>query len=283
MSYNEEQQAQQAASNHFLATISAVAECLGEASPAVGGPIRHKLTRLRSRLAFDPSPNSLDEGRAQFENDLKRYAVQAGDYLKAQRRELHKASHVLGEHVAGLRARQEFYAGQLRQIASRLQEKCGADVTQLLRVVESLSSDGQSRLGLMGDELRAIETRTAEYVISDPVTGLMNRREAERQIEARHNAGEIVTLVVFRLAGDLADDILQQAAIRLWSQFRPSDMVVRWSDDELGVLFNGPLQIAEMRTSQVVPWIAGRYPMDNGEAGEVRVEARVLTLDSVPA
>jgi len=57
----------------------------------------------------------------------------------------------------------------------------------------------------------------------------------------------------------------------------PGDVVARWASEEFMVLFNGTPNIAEMRRAQVVPWIAGRYPSERGDAVEIRIEGRVIT------
>ena len=53
---------------------------------------------------------------------------------------------------------------------------------------------------------------------------------------------------------------------RLGSQFRHKDFVCRWTDTEFLVLFQGPAEIAQIAPEQIVPWVAGRYLLENGEA-----------------
>ncbi len=83
-----------------------------------------------------------------------------------------------------------------------------------------------------------------ECEVTDPLTGLMNRREMERQIESRRAAGVPPVLLQFQLSGEINDQVAKQVAARLGSQFRHKDFVSRWTDTDFLVLFQGPLEIA---------------------------------------
>ena len=69
---------------------------------------------------------------------------------------------------------------------------------------------------------------------------------------------------------------MRQAAARLSSQFRHRDLICRWSECEFLVLFHSTREIANARTEQITPWIAGKYPLDNGEILEIHVEAGLV-------
>jgi hypothetical protein len=49
------------------------------------------------------------------------------------------------------------------------------------------------------------------------------------------------------------------------------------------VLFHGTPEIAQARAEQIVPWVAGRYLLDNGETSEVAVGTKVIQLEAVAA
>jgi GGDEF domain-containing protein len=111
---------------------------------------------------------------------------------------------------------------------------------------------------------------------TDPVTGLINRRELKRQIEAHRLHGAAFSLLLFELSGPLSDQVLLMAASKLATQFRHSDRVARWSDKELAVLFLGENELAQTRATQVIPRAAGHYRLDNGETVLIAVRARRL-------
>jgi len=98
----------------------------------------------------------------------------------------------------------------------------------------------------------------------------------ERQIDQRKTSGEDPVILVFELTGAVSDEVAQQVAARLTSHFRHQDLICRWTDREFLVLFKGAPEIARSRTDQIVPWIAGKYALDNGESAEIGVEAGLV-------
>src|SRR3974377_331731 len=89
----------------YLSTLLAVAECLGDSCPPVGGPYRHRLNRLGKRLAFDSSREAIEEGAAEVAKDLKEYTAKASTYLRCHGVELRRALGALEEIVRGLAQR----------------------------------------------------------------------------------------------------------------------------------------------------------------------------------
>lgn len=128
----------------------------------------------------------------------------------------------------------------------------------------------------MHNELDGVERRLKEMEITDPITGVMNRREMERQIAARRASGAPLVLLHFRLTGEIDGAVLRQVAARLNSQFRHNDFVSRWDETEFLVLFQGPPEIAQSRASQIVPWLAGSYVLEDGRSAEVGADASLV-------
>jgi GGDEF domain-containing protein len=124
----------------------------------------------------------------------------------------------------------------------------------------------------MQNQLAASEERLADATITDPHTGLMNRLEMERHIETRRAEGIDPVLLRLALGRETTPDVTRQVAEKLVAQFRPSDRVGRWSPTEFLVLFDGTVEIAERRASQVIAWIAGRYDLPGGAQEDVTVE-----------
>jgi GGDEF domain-containing protein len=272
----------------YLSTLLAVADCIGAACPEVGGPYRHRLTRLRSRLAYDSSPDAIIEGTSVLEKELAEYANKSSSYVAQHGIELRRTIGVLETIVKSLAQRQEFYGARLRQFAMQMEttpypsdpehlsEVVALQAAQLLGCVESMHNDTQSQLSHMREELASVTQRLQEAEVTDRVTGLLNRREMERQIALRRASGEEPILVVFEVSGDMQDEVSREVAARLTSQFRHKDLVCRWTEYEFMVMFQGSAEIARQRTEQIVPWIAGRYALDNGESVEIRVDAGLV-------
>jgi GGDEF domain-containing protein len=259
----------------YLTTLLAVSDCVGAACPEVGGPYRHRLSRLRSRLSFDVTPEAVVESTAVVERELKEYANKTSNYIAQHGEELRRTMESLETIVKALAQRQDFYSTRLRQFAAQIASD-PTDPAGLLGWVESMTTDTQSLVSQMRIELAAVAERLRDAEVTDKLTGLMNRKEMDRQIAKRREAGDDPVIVVFELSGDVRDEVAQQVAMRLGSQFRHQDLLCRWTDHEFLVLFQGSREVALARTEQIVPWIAGRYPLDNGETVDIRVEAGLV-------
>ncbi len=268
-------------------------DCVGEACPEIGGIYKHRLGRLRTRLAFDASTPAMEESCAAVEEALREYAQRASGYLARHRRELNAAVASLQEIVRSLAQRQDFYGARLRQFAAQMEateypthaealhEVVALQVAGLLSCVESMTHEAQSLVTRMNQELASVELRVREAEVTDPLTGLMNRREMERQIESRKAAGGPLVLLHFQLAGQVNEEVMKQAATRLGSHFRHKDLIARWTNTEFLVLFQGPPHIAQARLEQIAPWISGPYLLESGETAQVSIEGRLAPAEAV--
>ena len=269
--------------NCYLSSLLAMANCVGEACPEIGGLYRHRLSRLRSRLAFDTSPDAMLESTQAVETELKEFSSKTSGYVDQHGVQLRSAIESVEQIIHSLGQRQDFYGARLRQCTAQIEaaresenprDAIASQAANLSSCVESMTHEIHSLILRMQNELAAVEHRLRESEVTDPLTGLMNRREMERKIEARRSAGENPVLLHFQLSGEINDEVARQVAARLASQFRPKDFVSRWTDSEFLVLFQGPLEIAQMRAEQIVPWIAGRYVLDRGDSIQVGVDVR---------
>jgi GGDEF domain-containing protein len=290
MTDTEQLNALHTAVSSYLSTLLAISECLGAACPEVGATYSHRLSRLRSRLAFDVTPEAMVESTAVLERELADYSRKAAHYLAQHGIQIQRAISGIETVVNALAQRQDFYGARLRQFAEQMQsaqyptdaeqfsEVVALQVSGLMGCVESMGHDSQSLVARMHAELAAVSERLREAEVTDPLTGLMNRREMQRRIEQSRAAGREPVVLVFELTGDVRDEVARQAAARISSQFRHKDLVCRWSEREFLVLFEGAPEIAEARTEQIVPWVAGSYPLANGESVEIGVEAGVIAV-----
>jgi GGDEF domain-containing protein len=278
--------------NCYLSTLQTVADSLAQACPAMGGPYRHRLSRLRTRLAFDANADALQESCSIVETEIKDYSRKTAAYVERHGVELRRGVGGLEEIVQTLSLRQDFYGSRLRQFAKQMEstvyptdpehlsEVVALQVAGLLSCVESMNQESQSLLARMRDEMTQVNQRMAEAEITDPVTGLMNRREMERRI-AERTEREAPTLLLFELFRDLPDEIAQQVGARLASQFRYNDLICLWTAHQFLVMFQGTAETARWRSEQILPWIAGRYLLPNGATLEVTAEARLVSPEEI--
>jgi GGDEF domain-containing protein len=273
----------------YLSLVSAVGDCLATSCPAVGGVYRHRLDRLRARLAFDSSPQALEESSAAVEEELREFASAASAYVAGHGVQLKMAIGALEDIVWSLAERQGFYGGRLRQFAEQmehtpypaepedLENVVALQAAGLLNLVESMGHVTESLVTRMHQELAAAERRVLDAEVADPLTGLLNRREMDTRIEARKATGETPILLHFGVTGPASDEVLKQVADRLDAQFRHHDALGRWATNEFMVLFNGPVDVAQSRAELIVPWVSGRYTLSTGEQVDVPVEVRLFT------
>ncbi len=223
--------------NCYLATLQTVAETLAQACPTVGSPYRHRLSRLRTRLAFDANPAAMEASRGILETELGEYAERAAQYVDRHGVELRRGLSGLEEIVRTLAQRQDFYGARLRQFAAQmattpypldpehLGEVVALQVAGLMSLVESMSHESKSLADRMREELARVEQRLSEAEITDPTTGLMNRREMERRIHEVTTEGREPVLLLFGFSSErLPNEVARQAGARLTAQFRHNDL-----------------------------------------------------------
>ncbi len=109
------------------------------------------------------------------------------------------------------------------------------------------------------ERLRTDLDRSLELAVSDPLTGLRNRRFVQHHLEAALSAGDVAVMMIdvdrFKAINDGhghagGDTVLREVADRLRSQLRAADVVARYGGEEfLVVLADAPpeeaLAIAE--------------------------------------
>ena len=153
------------------------------------------------------------------------------------------------------------FADQIDQIAksgdiARLQEHAA----EFQSFVESIHQDGEFQSRLREAELQAS---------LDPLTGVGNRREFDRQIATRIKEGRIFCALLFdidnfkavndRFGHLCGDEVLKQLGARLSRQVRARDFVCRWGGDEFVVLLECGLSDAVARSRQIAQWVNGQY------------------------
>ena len=152
------------------------------------------------------------------------------------------------------------------------------------RFAESIELDSRDDYTQLRARLDQFQHRLLEAELlaaRDPLTGVANRRELDRQLASRIHAGREFCVLMFDLnqfktindeRGHLCgDEVLRQVAARLGGQVRSRDLVCRWGGDEFVVLLDCALDHALTRSRQIVQWLNGAY--------RVRVEGREMRVN----
>jgi diguanylate cyclase (GGDEF)-like protein len=182
--------------------------------------------------------------------------------------------------------------GNLSLIRDRLAESVG----WLRSCADSIEHDEAASAEEMQSELRAVQGRLHEaesQAASDCLTGLANRREAEKLMVHRIQAGRPFSLLLFDLDNfkqvndwhghDVGDHLLKAFSNRLASQFRPDDVVCRWGGDEFLVVTSCTMPEALGKASLVAERLSGQYAIDSaGGSVNISISATVGVAQHEP-
>ncbi len=267
----------------YLATLLALSDALEAACPPVGGPHQQRIGRLRTRLSFDSNKAAIEASSNLVRSELQDFAAKSSQYVTVTTNEWKQAAEEIRTLGAGLIKRQRFYANRMRELAQKLDDK---NAPLLTTCADSMDSEAQSMLSRMQVLLAGVETRLAEIEVVDHSTGLMNRRELTRRIEAQPADGPGTVPLLFKIDFDGSidpDPVLRQIAARLTAQLRPEDLIGRWAEMQFLVLFQAAEGIAERRGPQVAERLNGSYPVGDGGMVTVRASVEVLDRELIPS
>src|SRR5579863_4988310 len=272
----------------YLSTMTVTADCLEQSLPDVGGPYRKRIHSLLSRVSFDANREAIADSAQALQDDLKDYATVAKQVRIKRSLEMERGILALSDIVENLTHRQEIFSNRLRHFAEQMEkstypsdaksfsEVMALQAAALRGQVESMHQEAASMAAKMREQMTELDQRLAGAASTDAVTGVINRQELERQIEAHTMHGATFSLLLFQLDGPISDEVLRMAASKLSTQFRHRDRVGRWGHKEFAVLFLGPNELAKSRAGQVASRISGRYLLENGESVLIEAHARLL-------
>ena len=167
----------------------------------------------------------------------------------------------------------------------------------LLRPIETeeiqARVNSQLRRKFFTDSLRDNFNENLEMVISDPLTGLGNRRYFDRQIESLfellENEGEAFSIMVFDidhfkrvndiLGHDMGDTILKEVAARLVSNMRAMDIVSRYGGEEFIIAMPKTNGRDALRAAERIRSLVGGTPVYvDGQAHIITTSAGVAEV-----
>ncbi len=236
-------------------TIAAVALVVGLMALAIAS--------IMARLISDPLRRLAREARQIIAGESREFGVVRGYRESA---ELSAALHTLMESLG---QRQQ----QLERLASGLER-------QVAERTEALASANQ---------------RLAQLAITDPLTGLYNRRHFDEQLSAAaarcsDGQGEVALLLVdidhFKKINDrhghpAGDEVLRQVSALLGDAVRPSDLVARIGGEEFAVIaVDTPKADAQRLGERLLQQVRSAAPLS---VGRLRIPLSVsLGLAHVP-
>jgi len=289
----------------YLSVMLAMARSMRAVCSRAGLIYGDRLMRLPRRLGFDSTPEALEESRRALEAELAEYTEVTSAWLDAGS----KVAREIVDIVEGLDQQasesQNLHAAMLEDLAEQMAEfaevATPSDVRNALkRYAMGLRSylhrrDVESRASLKDLQCRA--NQFAEWLAradpshsTDPVTGLPNRLETERQLEACWHFGRPVSVLVFEWKGEDAattaearQAIAKQLADRLADLVRPRDVVGRWGPSQLAVIFECRGAEAMQRAGSIADWLTGGYSaVVDGAVATIHARVTVKVIERLP-
>ena len=286
----------------YLGTIQHISEFLVAVAPEWASPHQEQLLKLRQRVAFQPTRETLLESQEILDRELRAVAQKVGDAREGKVEDLTRISIFLAQVDDAFLIRKHGCADQLRNLTREIdraaslddpalaRDRLYAQLSQLRTFVETVQQDSSqvfSRLQGQMEEYRTNLVSPEAELSSDPVTGLPNLREFARQIASRLNTPIAFCLLIFdvgtiELDGvtdpDFEDEILRQVGAGLASQVRGRDLVCRWEGGKFLVILECGLAEATARARQITLWLSGHYRAELGgreAVAELRVSVGV--------
>ena len=258
----------------YLSAMQAAGECVANACPGVGEPFGQRILRLRGRLAFDPTSESIRESVGVLTSELQDFALMASAHNQRLAVEVRRGIAAVERDVEILERRTRSFTALAAHLDSTQPDAAnGRDGLHIQ--VESFAREIDSLLQGLRAEARGVENRLTEGGLTDPVTGLMNRDEVRRRIEALRTKDVMHTVVTLEVrnqaGGSVSGAVLRQAATKLAMQFRHQDLLARWSETEFLVVFQGAPELALARIRQAVDQVCGRYHSPGGPSVDLSV------------
>jgi diguanylate cyclase (GGDEF)-like protein len=296
---------QQSALTCYQSAILAIAKCMAEVCPRVGLVYNHRLLRLPRRLGFDATPEALAASREAVEADVAEYGQAASAWISGGVELAQEILAAAGKMTESGSHTDELHAAMMEDLAEQMEISAEVDDatqvrTALKRYATGLRSYVQRRKKEKPPSLAEVTDRAealAEWLgsaspahIIDSLTGLLNRHEAERQLHLYLKRDKPFCVLLFewtearsvppQFGRSGADQILKALGDRLITLVRPRDVVYRWSQDQLAVIFECAGEEALARSVKIADWLSSKYSaVVDGIVWKVEAQAEVAVIE----
>jgi len=279
----------------YLSAILEIAQTVDAVSPEIAASVRESLLSLWSRLSADPSPAAIEESRSELHQILQDFCERSRLQNQALARDLNQTLSMVTRTEDSSAGRNVQYVERLVDFVDRLESavrsgdlpRLAAQTSELRDFAESIELDSRDDFARLRHKMIEIQDRLHEVELLatlDPLTGVANRRDLDRELAARIAARQEFCVLLFDLNGFkeindrfghlYGDEVLKQLAARLGGQVRAHDYVCRWGGDEFVAILACDLTIAESRSRQIADRLNGPYRI-MGPGRETRVDVAV--------
>lgn len=279
----------------YLSAILEIAETIEAIAPDIATSFREPLVTLQSSLAADPTPEALEQSRIVLREILGSFRSKARLQKETLARDLNQTLSMVTRTEDSSAGRNVQYVERLLDFVDRLETavrsgdlgKLGAQTCDLREFAQSIELDSRNDFAQLRQKMIEIQRRLHEVELLatlDPLTGVANRRDLDRELTARIEAQHEFCVLLFDLDGFkeindgyghlYGDAVLKQLAARLSGQVRARDYVCRWGGDEFVAILACDRAIAESRSRQIAERLSGPYHLV-AEGRAIRVNIAV--------
>jgi diguanylate cyclase (GGDEF)-like protein len=280
-----------AAVSSYQTVLTAIGKAATQAAPQPGADLTEKLIVL-AELPEEIAAEDITTTQIGVEREIAQWGDAAAQYFRNKVREIRETMMAVTNTAATLGERDELYASRFSGLATKLDSI--AEIEDLSRVrrsvlesanelkttVVKMAEEGEKAIAQLRREVasyrsKLLESEKRECI--DPLTGLVNRREIEAQIDERMTwrrtfCVAMIDLNGFKPINDVyghvaGDDLLRQFSGELKAQFRATDVVGRWGGDEFVVVVDADFDGAKLSMDRTRRWAFGKYKIGDGRAG----------------
>jgi diguanylate cyclase (GGDEF)-like protein len=279
----------------YLASISEIIGTIQAISPEIAASFCEPLILLRARLSADPNPVALEESRAELHEILEGFGEKARLQNETLARDLNQTLSMVTRTEDTSAGRNIHYVERLVDFVDRLEtavrsgdlSRLVVQTSELRDFAQSIELDSRDDFARLRQKMIEIQRRLHEAELLatlDPLTGVANRRDLDRELASRIQTRQEFCVLLFDLNGFkeindrfghlYGDEVLKQLAARLSTQVRARDYVCRWGGDEFVAILACDLPVAESRSRQIAERLNGPYQII-GPGREIRVDIAV--------
>jgi diguanylate cyclase (GGDEF)-like protein len=274
----------EAAAQSYKSLLLTVGRHLARAVPGIPGDICKSLRISSEQFRADATPATVLKIEHAVDSDLSLWADNVENHLKSKAAEAREIMLIMAGAAQSLTSRDRRYADRFREITTSLQgiadlddisqvrDALMASALELNTDVTNMESEGQQTITSLEVKLQEYRQQLAEAErreCADTLTGLVNRRGIEMEIERCRQERRLFCIVLmdldsFKPVNDTyghaaGDDLLRQFAGELGAHFRSSDVIGRWGGDEFIVVVHGDEESVRTCVDRLRKWAFGTY------------------------
>ncbi len=251
---------------------------------------RERIAEARLQAEKQAAVEVMEQGQAKIEEELDGLTHELADALDKKERDYKEVIRIVTDAAAtmtqsGLRQGEELkqFATKIESVSrlesiSEIREQLSSRVSELMAMAGQIQLEGQERARALEDEIQRVneKLRHAEVLAeTDVLTGLGNRRKAEKCIHAAIASGMPLSLLLFDLNGfktindryghGSGDQLLKAVARQMQNAVRETDIVCRWGGDEFVILLAEKLAEAGKRAARIQRNAFGHFIFNHNE------------------